>query len=350
MLLKKCPEFTDLMQRCASNDRNVAIAAQNDFAAVIAGVFSFDEQDSAQADLTVPLRSGLLVGDVVRNIYMQAPLGPKEYFLEYPLDILAPGEEDEYIAYTQPGTGRIAERHIEGDYVRIPTYRLTNSIDWDLKFLEQASYPVMNRILQIYQAGYVKKINDDGWSTLISAAADRNVLVYDADANAGQFTKRVISLAKITMRRNGGGNTASVKRAKLTDVFGSPELKEDILNWGIDQIDEITRNAIYRAGDGSTELSNIFGVNIHDLDEFGENQVYQQFYTDQLGASLAASDLEFAIGLDMLNKDSFVMPIKQDVQVFNDDTKHRAQRGGIYGWANIGFGVLDSRRVIGISF
>lgn len=350
MFLKKCPAFTDLMKRCASNDRNVAIAAQVEFAQAMAAVMSISDEDLAQADLKTPLRSGVLVGDVVRNIYTQAPLGRGEYFLEYPLDILAPGEEDEYIAYTQPGTGRIAERHIEGDYVRIPTYKNANAIDWDLKFMEQANYPVMGRIMDIFMAGFVKKINDDGWSCLISAAADRNVLVYDADANAGQFTKRVVSLAKITMRRNGGGNSASVKRSKLTDIFGSPELKEDILNWGIDQIDEITRNRIYTASDGSTELSNVFGVNIHDLDEFGEGQVYQQFYLDQLGAQLQASDLELAIGVDLLNKDSFVMPIKQEVQVFNDDSQHRAQRQGVYGWNGYGFGVLDSRRVMAISF
>ena len=326
--------YEALLMRCGSNDRNVALAAQTEFAQALAGT----------------LRQGVLVGDVVRNLYTQIPLGPGQHYLEYPLDILAPGEEDEYIAYTQPGTGRIPERHIEGDYVRVPTYKLANAIDWDLKFVQNVNYPVMNRIVEIFQAGFVKKINDDGWSVLISAAADRNILVYDADASAGQFTKRVVSLAKVAMRRNGGGNTGSVKRAKLTDIFGSPEMGEDVRNWGIDQLDDVSRHAIYVANDGDTVLTQVFGVNIHELDEFGEGQVYQAFYTDQLGASLEASDLELAIGLDMSNKDSFVMPVKQDVQVYNDDTMHRAQRQGIYGWAEVGFAVLDSRRVIAISF
>lgn len=328
------PAYEALLSRCGSDDRNVALAAQTEFAQALAGT----------------LRQGVLVGDVVRNLYTQVPLGPGQFYLEYPLDILAPGEEDEYIAYTQPGTGRIPERHIEGDYVRVPTYKLTNSIDWDLKFVQNVNFPVMNRIVEIYQAGFVKKINDDGWSVLISAAADRNIMVYDADANAGQFTKRAISLAKVAMRRNGGGNTASLKRAKLTDVFGSPEMSEDIRNWGIDQLDDASRHTIYLAGDGDISLTKVFDVNIHELDEFGEGQVYQAFYTDQLGASLAPSDLELAIGLDMLNKDSFVMPVKQDVQVYNDESQHRAQRQGIYGWAEVGFAVLDSRRVIVISF
>lgn len=328
------PVYEALLKRCGDSDRNVALAAQTEFAQAIAGT----------------LRQGILVGDVVRALYTQIGLGAGQHYLEYPLDILAPGEEDEYIAYTQPGTGRIPERHIEGDYVRVPTYKLANAIDWDLKFVQNVNYPVMNRVMEIFQAGFVKKINDDGWSVLISAAADRNLMVYDADASAGQFTKRAISLAKVVMRRNGGGNTASVKRAKLTDCFGSPEMGEDIRNWGIDQLDDASRRAVYVANDGDSVLTQVFGVNIHELDEFGEGQVYQDFYTTQLGASLQASDLELAIGLDMLNKDSFVMPVKQEVQVYNDDSMHRAQRQGIYGWCEVGFAVLDSRRVIAISF
>jgi hypothetical protein len=348
-IIKKCPAFTTLLRNCASANRNDAINSQNEFAQIIASAFSFEEE-SAEADLNVPLRSGVLVGDNVRSLYTQVPLGPGEYFLEYPLDILAPGEEGEYIAYTQPGTGTVAERHIEGDYVRVPTFKLQNALDWDLKFMEQANYPVMSRILEIYQAGYVVKINNDGWSTIISAAADRNVMVYDADASAGQFTKRLVSLGKIVMRRNGGGNATSMKRAKLTDIFGSPEMGEDIRNWGIDQLDDISRNRIYTASDGSGELTRIFDVNIHELDEFGENQVYQQFFTEQLGGAVETSDVELAIGIDMLNRDSFVMPVKQEVQVFNDESQHRRKRAGIYGWCEVGFGVLDSRRVIALSF
>ena len=333
MLLKTNPQFEAMLRDCASPVRSTALAAQDNFALAIQGT----------------LRQGLLVGDVVRNIYMQTPLGNNEY-LEFPLDMLAPGEEDEYIAYTQPGTGRIPERHIEGDYVRIPYYRLGNSIDWDLKFAQQANYPVMNRIMEIYQAGFIKKTNDDGWAVLITAAADRNILIYDADAGAGQFTKRVISLSKVAMRRNGGGNTASLKRSKLTDVFCSPEAEEDIRAWGIDQVDDTTRREIYTAEDGSGTLTRVFGVNMHALDEFGEGQVYQQFYTDSLGASLQAADLELAIGLDLSNQDSFWMPIKEDVSVFNDELQHRRQRAGIYGFAAFGFGILDTRRVIAMSF
>jgi len=48
--------------------------------------------------------------------------------------------------------------------------------------------------------------------------------------------------------------------------------------------------------------------------------------------------------------DSFIMPVKQEVQIFEDDTLHRHQRAGFYGWAELGFAVLDNRRILLGSF
>jgi hypothetical protein len=79
------------------------------------------------------------------------------------------------------------------------------------------------RATQVLEAGFVKKMNDDAWHTLLAAGVDRNILVYDADAAAGQFSKRLVSLLKVVMRRNAGGNSASVKRGQLTDLYVSPE-------------------------------------------------------------------------------------------------------------------------------
>jgi hypothetical protein len=44
------------------------------------------------------------------------------------------------------------------------------------------------------------------------------------------------------------------------------------------------------------------------------------------------------------------MPIKQEVEIFEDEALHRFQRQGYYGMAEIGFGVLDNRRVLAGSF
>jgi hypothetical protein len=304
---------------------------------------AYPNQHKLAMALVEPLRKGVLEGDVVTDIFEGLPMAPGTS-VEFPLDLLAPGEEDLFVAYTNPGNGRIPERQVEGDYVQVPTYGIAASIDWLLRYAREARWDIVARAIQVLEASFVKKINDDGWHTLLTAGADRNILVFDADATGGQFTKRLVSLMKTIMVRNGGGNTMSSGRGRLTDLYMSPEGIEDIRNWGVDQVDEVTRREIYTAADGT--INRIFGVNLHDLVEFGEGQEYQAFFENQLSGSLATGDLELVVGLDMAANDSFLMPIKQQVSIFEDPTLHRQQRAGFYGWAELGFAALDNRRIL----
>ena len=309
-----------------------------------------DEAELAAAQLAValqtPLREGVLSGDIVSEIFTETPLGPGAP-PEWPLDPIAPGTERDYVAYSIPQHGRIPEQHIEGDYIMIPTYGIGSSIDWLLRYAREARWDIVGRSMQVLEASFVKKKNDDGWHTLLNAVVERNIIVYDNAAAAGQFTKRVVSLGKTTMRRQGGGNSTSVNKGALSDLYLSPEAMEDIRDWGVDQIDEMTRREIFTAADGS--LNRVFNVNLHDIDEFGENQEYQLYFTSTLGGSLASGDVELMVGVDKSKDDSFVMPVKQDVVLFEDPTLHRLQRAGYYGWWEGGFGILDNRRCIALS-
>ena len=325
--------FIELIKRSGSADKTEALNAQHELALA----------------LELPLRKGVLVGDILDNIFQRLPMEPG-VSVEFPLDLLAPGTENDHVAYTNPGHGRIPERAVEGDYVMVPTYTVASSIDYLLRYAREARWDVVGRAMQVLEAGFVKKINDDGWHTLLAAGVDRNILVYDADASQGQFTKRLVSLLKSVMRRNADGNTGSLNRGRLTDLWLSPEALEDIRNWGLDQVDELTRREIYMAGDNDGVITRVFGVNLHDIDELGEGQEYQVFFTDQLAGTLQSSDNELVVGLDLSSNDSFIMPMKQEVQIFEDEALHRHQRAGFYGWAELGFAVLDNRRILLGSF
>ena len=334
LLKQPSPEFIELLKRAGSNNKAESLAAQSKIAKA----------------LELPLREGTLVGDIVGNIFERIQMQPGTS-TEFPLDLVSPGEENDFVAYTNPGHGRIPERTVEGDYVMIPTYSISNSIDFLLRYAREARWDIVARAAQVMEAGFVKKMNDDGWHTILAAGVDRNILVYDGDAAAGQFTKRLISLLKVVMRRNAGGNSASIKRGVLTDLYLSPEGLEDIRNWGVDQADETTRREIYTSSEEGAALTRVFGVNLHALDELGENQEYQVYFTQQLSGTLGpSSDVELVVGLDLNANDSFVMPVKQEVTVFEDDTLHRQQKAGMYGFAEIGYGVLDSRRCLLGSF
>jgi hypothetical protein len=321
------PELTELLVRSGSQNREVALAANAEFAKA----------------LELPLRKGLLSGDILDGIFepIQLQQGATP---EFPLDFLAPGTEKDFVAYTIPNHGYIPEKHVESDYVMVPTYDIGSSIDYLLKYARDARWDVVGRAMEVLEGSFVKKMNDDGWHTLLAAGVDRNIVVYDSDASQNQFTKRLVSLMKTVMRRNGGGNSASTNRGILTDLYVSPEAMEDIRNWGIDQIDEFTRREIYTAADGT--LNRVFGVNLHDRDELGVGQEYQLFYSNVLQATLPSGDSEIIVGLDLRKRDSFIMPVRAEVQIFEDETLHRQKRAGFYGWAEQGFAVLDNRRVI----
>lgn len=320
-------QLTELLVQSGSAEKEKSLAANREFAKA----------------LELPLRQALLNGDILNGIFEPIKLA-QSATPEFPLDFLAPGTEKDFVAYTIPNHGYIPERHVEGDYVMVPTYDIGASIDYLLKYARDARWDVVGRAMEVLEAQFVKKMNDDGWHTLLAAGVDRNIVVYDSDAGAGQFTKRLVSLMKTVMRRNGGGNSASNNRGILTDLYVSPEAMEDIRNWGIDQVDEITRREIYTAADGT--LNRVFGVNLHDLDELGVGQEYQEFYDNVLSGTLPGSDTELVVGLDLRKRDSFIMPVRQEVQIFEDDTLHRQKRAGFYGWSEQGFAVLDNRRVL----
>jgi len=334
MSTKQRPDdkFIELLKRSGASDHDVAFPAQREIAKA----------------LELPLREGVLFGDIVSGIYEAMPLEPGAS-PEFPLDLLAPGTEVDHVAYTNPGNGRIPERHVESDYVMINTYSIASSIDFLLKYAREANWNVVARAMEVLEASFTKKINDDGWHTLLAAAVDRNILVFDADAGVGQFTKRLISLMKTVMRRNGGGNSVTAP-GRLTDLYLSPEAIEDIRNWGVDQLDEVSRRQIYTAEEGSGPLTRVFQTNLHDVFELGASQEYQDYFLNDLGGSLAATDVELVIGIDQAASDSFVMPVKKQVQIFEDPALHRMQRQGYYGWGEFGFGVLDNRRIIAGSF
>ena len=326
--LQPSPELDQLLRTSGSFDPDQALPAIREIAKA----------------LQVPLRQGILNGDILDGIFESVILS-ESASPEFPLDLLAPGTEKEFVAYSIPNHGYIPQRHVEGDYVMIPTYDIGASIDWNLKYARDTRWDVVGRAMEVLEGSFVKKLNDDGWHTIITAAADRNIVVLDSDAASGQFTKRLVSLMKVVMRRNGGGNSTSANRGMLTDLYVSPEAMEDIRNWNVDQVDDFTRREIF-VSDGENAMSRIFDINLHTLDELGEGQEYQLFYDNELSGSLPGGDVELVVGLDLRRNDSFVMPVREQVSIFEDSALHRSKRAGLYGWAEQGFGVLDNRRVL----
>lgn len=333
ILKKPTPEMNALLARSGDNNYEVAIAAQRELAVA----------------LTLPLKQGVLKGDITGDIFEPIYFQPGAA-VEFPLDFLSPGSESDYIAFTMPNTGRIPERNVEGDYLMVPTYDVGSSIDWSLKYSRQARWDVVGRAMQVLEAMFVRKDNNDAWHTLLAAGVGRNLVAYDDAATSGLFTKRLIALLKTLMRRSAGGNSTSINRGVLTDVFISPESLEDIRSWDLTQVPDAIRTQIFLADggppDGESPLNSIFGVRLHDIDELGVAQDYENYFSQTLGGTLPSDKVEITVGLDLKNRDSFVRPIRQEVELFEDPMFHRQRRAGMYGFGEGGWATLDSRRVI----
>lgn len=307
-------------------------------------------------ELNWPLRQGVFDRDNLGEIFERQKLQPGAQ-ANYPLDFIQPGSEDDFVAFTMPKQGRVPERHVEGDELWVPTYRIANAIDWDIRYAEEARFDVIMRAIRVYEAGFVRKNNSDGWRTIL-AAADGRSLTIAAGGPApftgsttgptpapGQFTKELISRMRTAMVRGTGGNGNA---GRLTDVYLSLEAMEDVRAWDVDEIDEFTRREIFVSREYG--LASIYGVTLHEMTEFGEEQEYESFLTDTLGRShqlvASAALQEFCVGLDLSTMDSFVMPIRKELETYEDPALYRQQRAGIYGWMEHGFAVLDSRRVL----
>lgn len=237
--VKPTREQLDMLRKAASPDFMEAMAAQQFLAKAV----------------ETPLRKGIMSGD---NLLVHGIFEPGDFTagqeIKYPLHFLTPGTEREFFAYNVPSHGKLPRKNVEGDYVQVPVYHVGNSIDVNREYLKDARWDVWSDVVQLYEDGFISKINADGWHVILTAAVDRNIVVFDSDAPVGTFTKRALSLSKIVMARNGGGNLSSRDGFKLTDFFMSTEGFEDIRNWNVDQIDDVTRREIFTSADGTLTI------------------------------------------------------------------------------------------------
>lgn len=338
MYEKQNEQTLDLLRAMADRDQRKAEAARKAFA----------------AELVAPLRRGIFDADNLGDIYTPQVI-PYGATASYPLDFVRPGDEDSYTAYTLSEQGRLPERRVEASEINVPTFKIGNSIDWDIKFMKEARWDVVKRALQVFEAGFVRKINSDGWRTVLAAASDRGLVVEASGTaaftgsssclttapNPGEFTKELVSRLHTAMTRGAGGNGNG---GRLTDLYLSLEAMECVRSWDASRIDEFTRREIFTSADKG--LAQIYGVIMHSMTEFGQDQEYDAFLETVLSLAKPGGTEQFCVGLDLSADDSFVMPIKEELEVYDDDALTRFQRMGVFGWMRHGFACLDNRRVL----
>lgn len=284
-------------------------------------------------------QAGVLEPDLLGSIFQRIDL-PPGVEAKFPLDFYSPDNEGAYPAIVLPRQGAVPDRAIDGDELRVSTYKIGNGISWSLDYARDARWDVVARAIEVFTNGFVRKINDDGWHVVLKSAVDATATtIQDTAATAGVFSKRLLlDLMSNIKRRNGGRNS------RLTDLYMSPEAINDIRNFTNTEIDEVSRRELVTRGED--QVPSLYGVRLHEMQEFGVGQEYELYITSTLGRALPGSKVEHVVGLDLLHRDAFVMPIRENMSMFDDPTLHRSAKAGVYGWMELGFASLDTRRAI----
>jgi hypothetical protein len=308
--------------------------------------------DKVTADITYndqePIRQGPLDEDTVGDIFQVVPVA-KGVEIEFPIDFYQVTDRDKFWAYAIPDHGYLPQRYVHSSSVKIGTYRIGSTIDFWIRYIEQARWDILARGLEVYKNGYIKKINSDGWATLAAAAYYRNIVVSDDAAAPNQLTPRLLSLMQVFMKRNGGGNMTS-GGFQLTDFYISPEAAASMRSWDLSLVPEVVREQMYAKKDG-TSIANLFGIDIQEHEDLGIGQPLQQSWTlpageGGLGLVMPSGTRELVLGMDGRNTRQYAkMPVRNPgLETFPDNSSHthRSQTIGYYGWMETGFATLDT--------
>lgn len=298
----------------------------------------------------LPLRKGFFIGDTVGAIFEREDLEP-DAAPKYPLDFVGPSGERDYAAFLISDEGMIPDRLVKGSEVTVDTFQLGNAISWKLQYARVARWPMVERALKVFRDGFVQKVNDLGWKVILTAIGNRVDTKYSS-VTGGAFTLGLLSDMQLKMKRG-----IEFAQNTLTDLYVSSEVMKDIRDFATTtSIDFLTRREIFQAvprpdgNGGEMILPTIYGVRIHELKQLGVGLDYNTTFntnnTNLSGFSNTAD--EIVVGLDMTpeGKSNFVMPVRRDLEMFEDPTLHRAQKAGVYGWMELSFALLDDRRAL----
>ena len=299
----------------------------------------------------LPLRKGFFIGDTVGNIYLREDIeqgtAPK-----YPLDFVGPSGERDFAAFLVSDEGAIPDRLVKGKEVTVDTFQLANAISWKLQYARDARWPMVERALKVFRDGFVMKVNDIGWRVIMSAIGNR-VDNEHATITGTAFTLGLLSDMQLKMKRG-----IEFARNELTDMYVSSEVQKDIRDFATStSIDFLTRREIFQAvprpdgNGGEVIIPTIYGVSIHELKQLGIGKDYNTDFDTFKGAQFTNFDSgadEVVVGLDLTpeGRQQFVMPVRRDLEMFEDPTLHRQQKAGVYGWMDLAFAILDDRRVM----
>jgi hypothetical protein len=362
--LKNTPEQVELIRALGSKDHNTSAEAATAFAAFLGPVISKVLQVAATS-----------TGIYTDSVY------DEDDSPSYPLDLYYNESDTGYVTvWSQAMAGGLPTSQVEGvAEMKISTYRLDSAVSWMKKYARKSRLDIVSKALERMAQEILVKQERNAWAVIMKAlgearnvgatANNYNILVSGANRlRVEDMNKWMTMMRRINVAWTGEHSSSDVYG--LTDMFVSPEVKEDIRSFAYNPMNtnsspasdiplpDSVRENVFRGG-GTSEL---YGVRIIDLLELGKgdtrkyNKLAELFLPNDSNATNAfdATNDEVCVGLDA-SRSAFIRPVAQQhdsngtFSVLPDDQwVARADKVGFYGFLEEGRICIDGRAVSGL--
>jgi len=343
--LKNTPEQVELIKAMASRDGNVAREAGEAFAAFLGPV----------------VNKVLMQAGTASAVYTDLPFDEDDS-PSIPLDLFA-GEGEGYVStWSQTVAGGLPTSTVEGfSEMKVSTYRLDSAVSFLKRYARRGRLDVVSKAVERMANEVLIKQERNAWAVVLKALGSSGRVLEKAGGADSTFQLSMLNALVTAVKRvntsYAGGSTTDAYG--LTDLFVSPEVKEDIRAFAYQPITTANTNLPDSVREGiysNAGAQEIYGISIHELIELGEGQKYQTLFNDfYSGGTWDSTTDELVIGLD-LTKDAFVRPVARQAEsggtftaLPDDQFVSRSEKIGFYGFLEEGRVCIDSRAMYGLT-
>lgn len=358
---KNTPEQIELVKAMGSKDNKVSREATEIFAAFIAPV----------------IQQVINVAGTSNKIYTDVPFNEDDS-PSIPLDLYYNEDVGYVTTWSQSIAGGLPSSQVEGvKEMKVSTYRLDSAVSMLKKYARRSRLDVVAKTVEKMAQEILIKQERNAWAVILKALAEASTqslqhVVQSATDDVflvADLSELMTRIRRINAAFN-GGTPASAPSEGLTDLYVSPEIKEQIRNFAFNPMNtrqagsgttsiplpEAIRTEIFR----SAGTSEIYGVNITELLELGTARRYNLLFsefagsTSYDGATFSGANDEILVGFD-LSRECFLRPLAQNADTgatfstqVDDQWVARSEKLGFYGAQEEGRIAVDSRGVAGL--
>lgn len=304
----------------------------------------------------------------------------------FPLDQYYQNPVGTVKVWTQNAAGGLGSSLETGlQEMSITTYRLDTAVSWLEKTLRRGRLPYVSLGLNRAAQELLRLQERNGWLVVLRALAEARTksgvstlehVIQTTAADVLQlddFNRWLTRAKRINVAFDNQGTPETLYSRGATDAFLSPEMMEQIRGFVYQPMNtrvgatgttgtpagsstavplpDATREAIYNSGG----LSEVYGITLHEMLEFGINQRYNTLFDSFYSGALTfdTANQEIIVGVDR-SRDAIIRPIAQNadsgstlVMQEDDQWPKRAGKVGFYGAIEQGNAVIDSRVLSG---